>query len=283
MNCPGCNEPLPQSGLVCPKCGSDIAWYILKPDGAAYGPYNLATVDLCIREVRLGPGDMVRIGADGEYQSAQHLLGDRFPKAPPPVTYAPAGYREPGAPPSSSAISAKACGIAALVFGLVMAAIVAACIPIYRQARGQAMQASCMSNLKQIDLALLMYCQDYDQHFPTKGNWEAKLDPYLKNRSLWACPACPREPGYRANDNLGGRELGDVKRPAQTPAMWDAGASVAGFPPLPSTTRSRHNGGDNFAYADGHVKWVRQSAKAGIVEVPPPKPQGHTSARRAPR
>jgi len=270
MNCPRCNEPLPQTGLVCPKCGADTAWHILKPDGMAYGPYDLATVDLCIREVRLGPGDMVRIGADGEYQSAQHLLGDRFPQTPPPVTYAPAGYRELGALPTSPAISARACGIAALVFALVVAAIVAASIPVYRQAQGRATQASCMSNLKQIDLALLMYCQDYDEHFPT-GNWEPSLDPYLKNRSLWVCPACPHERGYRGNDKLGGREKADVTRLAETLTLWDAGASVPGFPPLSNTTRSRHNGGDNFAYADGHVKWVRQSAKPGIVQVPPPK------------
>jgi prepilin-type processing-associated H-X9-DG protein len=268
MDCPQCQESLPQTGLVCPKCGADVAWFVRKPDGAEYGPYDLATVDLCIRESRLGAGDMVRVGAEGRYESAQHLLGERFPKAPLPAAYAVGAGYQVAAPPADPEATKRACGIAALIVFLVVVAAVGVSVPFYQSARRKAVHSSCMANLKQIDLALLMYCQDYDERFPTAGQWEAKLDPYLKNRSLWTCPAKPHEPGYRTNDALAFRAVKSVKWPAQTIAASDAGARVPPMSPVPGATAARHNGGDNFAFADGHVKWFKQGATQALIVTP---------------
>ena len=272
MNCPQCNEALPQTGLACSKCGADVSWYIRKSDGSQYGPYDLATIELCIREARLGPGDTVRIGA-GDYESAQHLLGERFPKAPPPATYVPVSYPAAQArPPGEGA--GKACGIVALVFVIIIGGIVAAMIPVTRQARKQASSASCMANLKQIDLGLLMYCQDYDKRFPSGGNWQAQIYPYVKNNQIFICPGYPKETGYQYNAKLAGVALDNLPQPAQTLSLWDAGAPVPGFPPLPGATTGRHNSGDNFGFADGHVKPLASSAPKttdpGVV--PPKKP-----------
>ena len=43
---------------------------------------------------------------------------------------------------------------------VILAAIL---FPVFAQARAKARQASCLSNLKQIGLATMMYCQDYDE------------------------------------------------------------------------------------------------------------------------
>jgi prepilin-type processing-associated H-X9-DG protein len=269
MNCPKCDQPLPPTGVACSQCGADVGWYVRKPEGAEYGPFDLAAVDLCIREARIVPADMVRIGAEGQYLSAQHLLGDRLLTAPPPVAYAPTtGYRQPATADPEGA--KKACGIVAFVLVLIVGGIVAISIPAYRRVHTTSAQSACLSNEKQLALGLMMYCQDYDERFPTAGDWQNKLNPYLKNNQLWTCPAYPHEPGYRVNDNLAARVLRDVRQPASTLALWDAGAAVGGFVPGPNTTLLRHNSGNNFAYADGHAKWIGKSSNPGTVTVGAP-------------
>src|SRR5437879_2050248 len=52
--------------------------------------------------------------------------------------------------------------------------------------------ARCLSNAKQIALAALMYSQDYDDRFPPMKNTaqtQNLLNPYIKNKSLFTCPA----------------------------------------------------------------------------------------------
>ncbi len=66
-------------------------------------------------------------------------------------------------------------------------------MPVFTRARGKGRQASCISNLKQIGLALHMYADDHDEMFPldaTSGPcsfWYERLDPYIKNRQVGTC------------------------------------------------------------------------------------------------
>jgi prepilin-type processing-associated H-X9-DG protein len=124
---------------------------------------------------------------------------------------------------------------------------------MYRGMHVASTQSSCLSNLKQLDLGLLMYTADWDDLCPPQGDWEQRLNPYLKNNQLWICPTSPKEPGYTKNHKLAGVKMQDIRQPAQTLTFWDAGANVQGFPPPPGTTSPRHNGFDNFAFADGHA------------------------------
>jgi prepilin-type N-terminal cleavage/methylation domain-containing protein len=79
--------------------------------------------------------------------------------------------------------------------------------PVFAAARRAAYNATCVSNLKQIGLAVQMYTQDYDEAFPTaccqtdrvlgKAQpdlptptpyvWEV-VKPYIKNPGIWRCP-----------------------------------------------------------------------------------------------
>src|SRR5512141_1862141 len=54
-----------------------------------------------------------------------------------------------------------------LVVIAIIAILAAILFPVFAKAREKARAASCMSNLKQIALATLMYVQDYDQVFPS--------------------------------------------------------------------------------------------------------------------
>jgi prepilin-type processing-associated H-X9-DG protein len=81
--------------------------------------------------------------------------------------------------------------------------------PVFAQAREKARAASCVSNLKQMGTAWMMYAQDYDERFPSSnggsdawddcrimkykgsfGGWIGNLlMPYTKNVEIFQCPS----------------------------------------------------------------------------------------------
>lgn len=84
-----------------------------------------------------------------------------------------------------------------LVVVAIIAILAAILFPVFAQAREKARQTSCLSNTKQIGLALYAYVQDFDETLPmggwrannTYGKWHRDLYPYYKNVSLFACPS----------------------------------------------------------------------------------------------
>ncbi|MBC8134282.1 MAG: DUF1559 domain-containing protein, partial [Fibrella sp.] len=73
-----------------------------------------------------------------------------------------------------------------LVVIAIIAILAAILFPVFAQAREKARAASCLSNFKQIGLAILQYTQDYDETYPlgTRGDeveWSTVLQPYIKN------------------------------------------------------------------------------------------------------
>lgn len=91
-----------------------------------------------------------------------------------------------------------------LIVIAIIALLAAILFPTFSRARERARQASCMSNLKQVGLALKQYAQDYDGSYPSKqyvlGNsflrgandpqsLPAVLLPYTKNNQMWVCPS----------------------------------------------------------------------------------------------
>jgi prepilin-type N-terminal cleavage/methylation domain-containing protein len=83
-----------------------------------------------------------------------------------------------------------------LVVIAIIAILAAILFPVFAQAREKARSATCLSNLRQIGLANLMYVQDYDERFPFAGReWPAAgfvdvwngLSPYIKNTEMFVC------------------------------------------------------------------------------------------------
>src|SRR5712692_6443350 len=56
-----------------------------------------------------------------------------------------------------------------LVVIAIIAILAAILFPVFAQAREKARLATCLSNLRQIGLANMMYVQDYDERFPYAG------------------------------------------------------------------------------------------------------------------
>jgi prepilin-type N-terminal cleavage/methylation domain-containing protein/prepilin-type processing-associated H-X9-DG protein len=89
-----------------------------------------------------------------------------------------------------------------LVVVSIISLLAAILFPVFARARENARRASCMSNLKQIGLGMMMYSQDYDERLvpqiiygpgsggaPTAFYWNYCLIPYVKNDQVYIDPS----------------------------------------------------------------------------------------------
>jgi prepilin-type N-terminal cleavage/methylation domain-containing protein/prepilin-type processing-associated H-X9-DG protein len=88
-----------------------------------------------------------------------------------------------------------------LVVIAIIAILAAILFPVFAQAREKARQSSCLSNMKNLALANLMYAQDYDETFCAQGEprqdngwgwqmtWIVHTQPYMKNYQIVRCPS----------------------------------------------------------------------------------------------
>jgi prepilin-type N-terminal cleavage/methylation domain-containing protein/prepilin-type processing-associated H-X9-DG protein len=91
-----------------------------------------------------------------------------------------------------------------LVVIAIIAILAAILFPVFAQARERARMSACVSNMRQIGTALMMYAQDYDETLPycrfhgADGLaashtyvWRNAIRPYLKNLDVLGCPSNP--------------------------------------------------------------------------------------------
>lgn len=94
-----------------------------------------------------------------------------------------------------------------LVVIAIIAILAAILFPVFARAREQARKTNCISNLKQVGLAIHMYLQDYDERFFTWRSdcahtadcpgdivmaftrWAVLSQPYIKNAQIFLCPS----------------------------------------------------------------------------------------------
>ncbi|MCE5241424.1 DUF1559 domain-containing protein [bacterium] len=199
-----------------------------------------------------------------------------------------------------------------LVVIAIIAILAAILFPVFAKAREKARQTSCLNNIKQLTLGFLQYVQDYDERFPDdsfipgmpQGSqgvnvcwWRFKIQPYIKNWQVFACPSGETNRDWSSSVNtqgqgsygydsatsggLGGVSLGSLSTPAARILVSDARhwglASCwpgnAAYPTYNSSEwvapncganaqahwnerSSRHNGGSNVGFVDGHAKWL---------------------------
>jgi len=178
-----------------------------------------------------------------------------------------------------------------LVVIAIIAILAAILFPVFARARENARRASCMSNLKQIGLGMMMYAQDYDEHvichsLSVSGlYWYQTLQPYVKSNQLFFCPSSNKNSGatisntnisygynYRgmtrqisgeASGHRAGISLAALDAPTSIVMLGDTGADATSYvmDPADSTRLPSdiHLEGCNFAFADGHVKWLKSA------------------------
>ena len=97
-----------------------------------------------------------------------------------------------------------------LVVIAIIAILAAILFPVFARAREQARKTSCVSNLRQIGAATLMYAQDYDEILPpvnlgacpgpTSVSWADMIFPYVRNEKVFDCPSATNR--MRLNRNV---------------------------------------------------------------------------------
>src|SRR5262245_28914025 len=84
-----------------------------------------------------------------------------------------------------------------LVVIAIIAILAAILFPVFAQAREKARMANCLSNVKNLAHAILMYSQDYDECMPAGSRsingvglrWGGQIQPYVRNLAIFTCPS----------------------------------------------------------------------------------------------
>lgn len=164
-----------------------------------------------------------------------------------------------------------------LVVIAIIAILAAILFPVFAQAREKARQSSCLSNLRQLNLGLAQYTQDYDEKFPNyywyegcpsggprnpySATWFRGIYPYVRNLQLYACPSDDRgfnscdvwrtppfdDPRFRNDYGYneivgnwgGGLSLAILRNPAETLILADCVSTwIGGYWDAPMPGRS---------------------------------------------
>ena len=124
-----------------------------------------------------------------------------------------------------------------LVVVAIIGIIAAVIFPVFARARENARRSSCLSNMKQIGLAMMQYTQDYDERMPVQTyantfnfldsnagslssgpaagattNFLNVLVPYTKNTRIFVCPSATPFSGDASNCN----SVGNCSAPTET-------------------------------------------------------------------
>lgn len=131
----------------------------------------------------------------------------------------------------------------------------------FAKARQRARDVSCLSNEKQMGLALLQYAQGNDDKFPYRPDWMDATATYRTgDERMLHCPAVwgqdPTKYGYAFNSTQRGKNIIRVSRPEAVPMVYDSTnlSRNATDPARSLPSPPRHGTGNNVAFVDGHVK-----------------------------
>jgi prepilin-type N-terminal cleavage/methylation domain-containing protein len=139
-----------------------------------------------------------------------------------------------------------------LVVIAIIAILAAILFPVFAQAREKARGASCISNQKQIGLAVMQYVQDYDEtlpltHYNIPGtdmftrnipHWQDLIYPYVKNEGVYNCRATATGVTSGAPTRTTTRALTSIRlNPAITLRIFMATTRITGFTPTAALAR----------------------------------------------
>ena len=160
-------------------------------------------------------------------------------------------------------------------------------LPAVNKSRQDAKRINCVSNLKQLGMAFLMYTQDYDNLLPHEDagdtqppydcDWFTVLDPYLDQKDYSIVKQCPSFKGnitvyhsYKMNSKLEEapvdfRPVDSISEPSRTVLLFcgrtdnsSVGTQIKGLcasGTSPGSVAWYHNSGVNILFIDSHISW----------------------------
>ena len=164
----------------------------------------------------------------------------------------------------------------AVLFWFILSLFYAIIMP-YRRPKEYSRHAACQSNLRQIALAVQQYRQDegtYPLTQPPPGpQWTKLYSSKYISMQAFQCPSDnnatdAQKNSYGYNTNLSGRKAVGRKAGISTIMNFEVEAladnkTLSGNNFAMVTAQKRHLDGANYAFADGHVKWLKPEQLSG--------------------
>ena len=140
--------------------------------------------------------------------------------------------------------------------------------PVFERARTSMKKAVCLSNMKNLSLAMQMYLADHEDGFPEADRWVEELAEYCKDESVLKCPEDDSEAAcsYGMNAALSGKTLDEIGDSSGVVVFFETASPgdnpVGGVADIADPPR--HLGGNSYGFTDGHVVWSAKVPGFGV-------------------
>jgi len=150
--------------------------------------------------------------------------------------------------------------IVSAVFIFMIPIFAALLLPALVRAKQKAQSINCVTNVKQLALALRTYTGDNQNHYPAATNWCNAIQSEVGATNVFHCPAdlSGSRCSYAFNVRLSGAEAGKVDPNTVVIFEADGGWNAAGGQEM-LLDKSRHAQLVVVGFADGHIEQVRES------------------------
>ncbi len=193
-----------------------------------------------------------------------------------------------------------------LVVIAIIGILAAILFPVFAQAKESAKKANCISNLRQMSLAYIMYSNDYDEAIPGERSWSNSrgatywyafmdgdtfdedpkrgyLYPYMKNQAIIDCPTgkdlplitgiTPYSYGFNSDIPTSGKTYSDLEKPDETFMLADTGRLINPDGLIWRNSLLSTNYGYTATYHGRHnglavIAWLDGHAKAHQLNYP---------------
>ena len=175
-----------------------------------------------------------------------------------------------------------------LVVIAIIAILAAILFPVFAKAREKARQATCISNQKQIALAIMMSCQDNDERLPLAASWAGDIG--ISTPKIFDCKSTGHIGSISTSDSdyvyfgatdfagtakwlLSGKALAEFPVPSETFMTADvanpgktnsafvkapSGATMLDLALIKNAIGYPHSAGTVVAFLDGHVEYLKK-------------------------
>ena len=163
----------------------------------------------------------------------------------------------------------------------VIALLISILLPVLGSARSQARSIACLSNIRQIGTALVMYANEHKVfvgYNAALGDRKALLYPYLQmgrdnndneDSSVWNCPAneeVATRASYGFNTKMNFQRLARIRNASEKVALCDGGLKDDGTPSLATHMWSPGQSGSASACRPDHARHPKRRIGVGFVD-----------------